>query len=86
MLKSFPYKNYKILLNIAVPPWNLLYPPDLSFRDCSSRKTNLKDTNFDVMNRMLCHSDPVITNSRRASQKQQRKIDLHEEAMNLLKV
>ena len=53
------------------------------FRENFTRKTSRKDTNCDLMRRMLCSSDPVISSLRRSADSK-KELELPEEAAELL--
>ena len=53
------------------------------FRENFTRKTSRKDTNCDLMRRMLCSSDPVISSLRRSADNK-KELELPEEAAELL--
>ena len=55
-----------------------------NFRENFTRKSSRVLTNTDLMRRLLCSSDPVITSQRRSMQRERNEKELPEESKKLL--
>ena len=55
-----------------------------NFREFFTRKSSRVSTNLDLMRRLLCSSDPVITSIRRSMVRERKEIDLPKDSKDLL--